>query len=73
MTPKNNILPGHSLPNEGRIVDGPYLSSGIGVSVCTCGTPSPLLPNAAQRKVWHRDHKDDVRAGGDGIVWEGVN
>lgn len=69
---KANRLSGHTLPHEGRVIDGVTMSSGPGVSVCTCRTPSPYLPNASRRKAWFRDHKDDIRAGGNGIVWTGV-
>lgn len=59
---KANRLSGHSLPHEGRVIDGMTMSSGPGVSVCACGTPSPNLPNASQRKKWHHDHKNDIRS-----------
>lgn len=32
---------------------------------------SPLLAGTRARKLWHRDHKDDIREGGDGVVWTG--
>ena len=67
---KPNRLPGHTLRHEGRVWDGwNYRSGHEGVSFCSCGAESPRLPNAAQRKQWHRDHKADLRAGGNGVVW----
>lgn len=59
---KANRLAGHELPNEGRVrVAGRY-GNGPGRARCACGEKSPALPNTAQRKQWHRDHKDSVRA-----------
>lgn len=36
-------------------------ASGPGMGLCECGEYSPLLPNRAARKRWHREHKDQVR------------
>lgn len=69
---KGARLPGHALPNEGRLSRfGGGEINGPGTVRCICGERSPLLPNTAQRKQWHRDHKDDIRAGGTGKVWGG--
>ena len=69
---KSNRLAGHELPNEGRIRDAAgWLSNGPGRARCSCGMRSPKLSNTSKRKTWHRDHKDDLRAGGNGLVWEG--
>lgn len=70
---KTNRLAGHELRNEGRVyISGEgYRSRVDGRGRCSCGVKSSrLLPNAAQRKQWHRDHKDDIRQGGTGVVWE---
>ena len=70
-----NRLPGHTLPCEGRVQLGGRLigdGSGEGRAACSCGQESPLLPNTRTRQQWHRDHKDDLRQGGDGNVWQGV-
>lgn len=67
-------LAGHSLRYEGAAFMGPKMrardASGPGMALCECGTYSPLIKNRAQRKQWHKDHKDDIRNGGNGIVWE---
>lgn len=36
---------------------------GPGHALCACGVLSPHLPSAAQRRAWHRAHKQDVPAG----------
>jgi hypothetical protein len=70
-------LAGHGLRYEGNAYEGPQrLSSnlsGPGMALCECGQYSPVIKNRAQRQAWHRDHKDDIRQGGNGVVWEGVN
>lgn len=57
-------LAGHSLPNEGRVHDGhgQGYTNGPGRVQCSCGEHSPELPNTAQRRKWHRQHKADVLA-----------
>jgi len=66
-------LAGHGLRHEGRHwTAAGYVSGGMAPGVCECGAKSPELPSAAARKQWHRDHKADIRAGGDGRVWQGV-
>jgi hypothetical protein len=71
---KTNRLAGHELPNEGRLdMSGPTRNiNGPGRTSCSCGEKSPKLLNTSQRKQWHRDHKDGIRRGGDGKVWQGV-
>lgn len=70
---KPNRLAGHTLPNEGRVRDAAgWLGNGPGRARCSCGERSPNLSSTAARKLWHRDHKDDIRNGGDGRVWRGV-
>jgi hypothetical protein len=62
---KSNRLAGHELRNEGRVyVPGSgYVSRVQARGKCSCGaTSGRLLPNAAQRKAWHREHKASVRA-----------
>ena len=38
-----------------------YSTSGVGIGVCRCGASSAVLPTAAARKAWHREHKDAIR------------
>lgn len=67
-TPKPKLhVPGHRLSQSGApyewdgrkwyIVDGK-----VGKGLCTCGTPSPTLPNDQQRKTWHRKHREELVA-----------
>lgn len=72
-------LPGHGLQSEGkpyerggdeqdpwvRVGFGPHPGSHIGVALCSCGEASPVLESDGQRKRWHREHKNQVRAGGE--------
>jgi hypothetical protein len=70
---KANRLAGHTLPNEGRLPGWPpSTQNGTGKARCSCGSESPELPSTTQRQAWFRDHKDDIRAGGNGTVWTGV-
>lgn len=68
---KANRLAGHELWSEGAAIEGRglYTKPRAGTGECSCGMRSPVVPSAARRKQWHRDHKDDLRAGGDGKVW----
>jgi hypothetical protein len=67
-------LAGHGLRYEGAAFSMPGQrarnESGPGMALCECGTYSPQIKNRAQRKQWHKDHKDDIRQGGTGKVWE---
>lgn len=61
-------LTGHELANEGsphdahgRRTDSFRSTAGEGRGKCSCGTLSPFLPSATQRKAWHRTHKDEIR------------
>ena len=60
-------VPGHTLVGAGAPFDaqGRYLhwegTRGTGHGKCSCGELSEVLPTAAARKQWHRDHKDRVR------------
>lgn len=69
-------LSGHGLRYEGAAYSMPRAlardASGPGMALCECGTYSPLIKNRSQRQQWHKDHKDDIRNGGTGVVWEGV-
>jgi hypothetical protein len=66
---KVNRLPGHSLIAEGRVqIPGQPSRSGTGPATCECGDESPELASTTRRKQWHRDHKDDIRQGGTGVV-----
>ena len=71
-----NRLEGHGLQGEGAAFSAPgvrvWHGNGPGMALCECGAYSPVIKSRAQRKQWHRDHKDDIRHGGDGIVWQGV-
>jgi hypothetical protein len=59
---------GHGLVAEGAAfrADGSRVYwnsvSGTGHAVCACGAMSPVLASAAQRKRWHRHHKDTLSA-----------
>lgn len=60
---RSTRLAGHGLRNEGRLWNGlDYRSGIVGPGICECGEKSGDLPNAAQRKRWHREHKESVRA-----------
>jgi hypothetical protein len=63
----NNRLPGHELMWEGKLNPNfhrhAYEWNGPGKTRCSCGHPSPHLPSTAARKRWHREHKDEIRAG----------
>lgn len=64
-------LRGHALRSEGK----PYILGGEehelyvrnaacrwgGVALCECGQVSGWLISDNKRKLWHRDHKNDVR------------
>ena len=71
-------LVGHGLRHEGAAFVGTVSLirsddfSGPGIALCECGARSPWIKNRAQRQRWHRDHKDDIRQGGTGVVWQGV-
>ncbi len=56
------VLPGHKLPQEGRIWDGP-VRLGDGRATCSCGQESPVLHSDLGRKRWHQEHKSRVLAG----------
>jgi hypothetical protein len=65
-------LSGHELFYEGAAYDakGKYRvqeiwggTGGTGSGKCSCGALSPELTSGAQRKAWHRGHKDQVRKG----------
>ena len=66
---KANRLPGHTLPTEGRLYDEHGNRAAVGSVTCSCGVPSPVLPSTTKRLLWHRYHKDHIRAGGDGVGW----
>lgn len=74
MQTKSTRLPGHELWDRGSAIEGgnSYYEPRLGTGKCSCGKRSPQLTSKAQRKAWHRDHKADLIAGGDGVVWEGV-
>lgn len=57
----NTRVEGHSLRYEGRYWNGlAYASGGMAYGMCSCGKRSELLPSAAARKRWHREHKTDI-------------
>ena len=39
-------------------------TGGHGIGVCSCGATSEKLPSGAQRRAWHRAHKDEMRKAG---------
>lgn len=56
-----NRLAGHTLPHEGRIhTNGVWRR--VGQARCSCGATSPILGSDNARKVWHRQHKDEIRS-----------
>lgn len=62
-------LRGHALVNEGaayeRSDEGNWLKvygSWTGHGVCECGEASLVLDGNNQRKRWHAEHKDEIRA-----------
>jgi hypothetical protein len=66
-------LPGHGLFREGkpfRVVGdatGEWLDIAgghTGRARCSCGERSPILESDAERKRWHREHKQQVREQG---------
>lgn len=57
------LLKGHTLFFEGQPVGG-LMRNGIGKGKCSCGVYSSELESNAQRKRWHRQHKDDIRKQG---------
>lgn len=64
---KSLIVKGHGLVSEGAPFDefrrrlgfgtGTY---GVGRGLCTCGDFSPVHHSAADRKRWHRQHKEMI-------------
>ena len=63
----DNRVKGHTLVGEGWPLnyrgDRLYTTS-QGHARCSCGLASGLLQTNRQRKQWHREHKDAIRAGG---------
>lgn len=68
-----NRLSGHTLAFEGAahvrrlihidtVVYERPSSTWAGVALCSCGAVSEVLPSNYQRKRWHREHKDAIRA-----------
>lgn len=64
------LVPGHTLAYEGAAHDdkghvesrgGYVFRGGSGRAKCSCGELSPVMTSAAQRRQWHRDHKNDIR------------
>lgn len=61
------IVRGHALRSEGSAFDENGCrvnwrgTSGAGRGWCECGEMSPWFPSAADRKRWHRQHKDAAR------------
>lgn len=58
---RNKPIWGHSL----IVIDG------VRIGECQCGMVTPVPLSMHRRRLWHNDHKDDIRAGGTGKVWEG--
>ena len=67
----SNVVPGHWLVSEGRPFPQPpccYLSGrysmgtgGPGHAKCSCGAVSEHLLSGAERKRWHREHKNKIK------------
>lgn len=72
MTKANMRLSGHELYGEGRAFekrDGRMVpvrrgwgSGGTGQGKFSCGAFSTILSSGTQRKQWHREHKNAIRA-----------
>lgn len=62
---RSTRIAGHTLPNEGRIFDGPSRIT-EGPTSCSCGAESPFLSSDSARQQWHATHKDEVRQARDG-------
>jgi len=69
---KTDRLTGHSLYREGAPCDengltiadkiGSYeLRGGEGRGACSCGQVSNLLPSSYKRRLWHKEHKAEMR------------
>jgi hypothetical protein len=60
-------LAGHALQHEGKpFEDGGEVNwsrtyGAAGRGVCECGEASTVLASDADRKRWHKGHKDEVR------------
>lgn len=52
---------GRTLPNEGRVYDPYGYRLSEAAARCSCGEESPVLPNDAQRRKWHANHKQALR------------
>lgn len=68
---KSTRLKGHALMFGGHPYiysdyDGGYHLAGLGcstgVATCSCGVRSQKLSSTAERRRWHRDHKEQMRA-----------
>lgn len=69
-----SLVKGHALVAEGAAFDKEGDSAkrakrvrygtvrGRGRALCECGSVSPPLDSANQRKKWHREHKAEVSA-----------
>jgi len=62
-------LAGHELAYEGAPFNAKKQRTnwlmqgvrGVGRGLCSCGELSDNLPSGAQRKAWHREHKNTIR------------
>lgn len=64
-------MSGHALMNEGAAFDdagnrkdfGRFVlnTSGEGRAKCSCGELSEVFLTASARKLWHRDHKAEMK------------
>lgn len=57
---KQLIVPGHTLPLEGRLAAWGRIGNGPGPARCSCGWESESLPTTAARQREHRAHKMEV-------------
>jgi len=67
----NTPIRGHAIADGGAPHDdngnrvSPNSWGGVGGSGrarCECGVLSDVLPSAARRRAWHRDHKASIRS-----------
>lgn len=58
------LVKGHTLLFEGQPLGRRNLGhgcGGTGIGGCSCGAQSPELTSGAERKRWHREHKENVK------------
>ena len=79
---RHTAIRGHALRSEGKAYERGdeqrwvRVSYGrayqhLGVALCECGETSERLDSDAERKRWHRQHKEAVRGAFDGAPGHG--